>query len=208
MMKAGLSWAGALVLAAGLAVPGASAQELSEKSVKTFMDYAWALTPAQFTKPDGEKVIIDKKKREEAMVPTEVAREVIKVGRISAHAQVCELTEDQLKNYRSMMLREVGKKKWSPQQLIYISQLHLTTVMLLTGKIKLVEKEGGKEISVEEHKAPVQTCAPEQKQKVKEIIEAYIKTGPNLASADAMPGGHTDGAGTAATPAAVQSPKK
>lgn len=207
MMKAGMSLAGAMVLAAGLAVPAASAQELSEKSVKTFMDYAWALTPAQFTKPDGEKVLIDKKKREEAMVPTDVAREVIKVGRISAHAQVCELTEDQLRNYRSLMLREVAKKKWSPQQLIYISQLHLTTVMMLTGKIKLVEKDGGKEVSVEEQKTPVQTCAAEQKDKVKEVIEAYIKTGPNLASAAPAPSGH-EGAGAAATPTAAAEPKK
>lgn len=203
MKKAGMSLAGAVVLAVTLAAPAVSAQELSEKSVKAFMDYAWALTPAQFTKPDGEKVLIDKKKREEAMVPTDVAREVIKVGRISAHAQVCELTEDQLKNYRSLMLREVDKKKWSPQQLIYISQLHLTTVMMLTGKIKLVEKDGGKEVSVEEHKAPVQTCAAEQKQKVKELIEAYVKSGPNLASAEAAAK-----AGDGATPTASADPKK
>ncbi len=203
MKKAGMSLAGAVVLAVPLAAPAVSAQELSEKSVKAFMDYAWALTPAQFTKPDGEKVLIDKKKREEAMVPTDVAREVIKVGRISAHAQVCELTEDQLKNYRSLMLREVDKKKWSPQQLIYISQLHLTTVMMLTGKIKLVEKDGGKEVSVEEHKAPVQTCAAEQKQKVKELIEAYVKAGPSLASAEPAAK-----AGDGATPTAAAAPKK
>lgn len=203
MKKAGMSLAGAVVLAVTLAAPAVSAQELSEKSVKAFMDYAWALTPAQFTKPDGEKVLIDKKKREEAMVPTDVAREVIKVGRISAHAQVCELTEDQLKNYRSLMLREVDKKKWSPQQLIYISQLHLTTVMMLTGKIKLVEKDGGKEVSVEEHKAPVQTCAAEQKQKVKELIEAYVKAGPSLASAEPAAK-----AGDGATPTAAAAPKK
>ena len=42
--------------------------------------------------------------------------------------------------------------------MVYISQLHLTTVMLLTGRIKLVEKQGDKEVVVDESKEPAQTC--------------------------------------------------
>jgi hypothetical protein len=204
MKKAGMSLIGTVLLAAGMAVPNASAQELSDKSVKSFMDYAWALTPAQFTKPDGEKVIIDKKKREDSMVPMDVAREVIKVGRMTAYAQVCELTDDEIMNYRSLMLRESQKNKWSKQQMIYINQLHLATVMLMTGKLKLVEKdatEGGKEVAVDEKKPIAQTCTPEQRDKVKETIQAYVKTGPSFASAEPAPA-----AKAAAAPAAA--PKK
>ena len=152
---AGLGRASGVMLAMALAAAPAAGQELSEKSVRTFMEYAWSLVPAKFTKPDGAVVEIDKKKKEQVLVPLDVAREVIRVGRLSAHAQVCELGEEQVMNYRSLMKREHEKKKWTEQQLIYVNQLHLTTVMLLTGKIKLVEKDGDKEVVVEESKSNV-----------------------------------------------------
>lgn len=179
----------ALAVAVAAGAPGnASAKELSEKSVRTFMEYAWSLVPAQFTKPNGEIVQVDKKKKDEVMVPVDVAREIIRVGRISAHAQVCNLSEDQVANYRSLMKREDDKKKWSEQQMIYINQLHLTTVMLLTGKIKLVEKQGDKQVVVEERKSPVQSCSPEQAQKVKQVIAEYVKSGPPISTVMALPG--------------------
>jgi hypothetical protein len=168
---------------AGAAATSAGAQELSEKSMMTFMEYAWALTPQKFTKPNGETVVIDKKKRDEVMVPMEVVREVIRVGRLSAHAQVCELADEQVENYRSLMRREELKKSWTPQQLIFINQLHLTTVMLLTGNLKLVEKEGGKEVAVQETKARTQTCSEEQRKKVREMVAAYVKAGPAVRDA-------------------------
>jgi hypothetical protein len=166
--------------------------ELSDKSVQIFMEYAWSLTPQQFSKKDGTVIMVDKSKPDQAMVPLDVAREVIRVGRISAHAQVCNLPEDQMLNHRSMMRRETDKKKWSDQQMLYINQLHLTTVMLLTGKIKLVEKDGDKEVVVDEKQTPQQTCSDEQRGKVKELIAAYVKAGPALASAE--PGAATTGA--------------
>src|SRR5690606_7028898 len=148
---AGMRAAGLGLGALMLMVSSAGAQDLSERAVKAFMNYAWSLTPAKFTKPDGTSVEIDKKDRSKVEIPMDVAREVIKVGRLTAHAQICELPEDQVANYRSLMRREEAKGKWTEQQIIYINQLHLTTVMLLTGKIKLVEKtEGGKEVVIEE----------------------------------------------------------
>jgi hypothetical protein len=158
------------------------------------MEYAWQLTPAAFTKPDGTTIQIDKKKRGDVMVPLDVARKVIRAGRLSAHAQVCELAQDQSDNHNSLMRRHLQSKKWTPQQIVYINQLHLTTVMLLTGRIMLVEKQGDKEVVVEEEKRKAQTCSEEQKQKVKELIAAYVKSEPSLASkaasaraADAQP---------------------
>ncbi len=180
--NARLGRAGGVMLAMALAAAPAAGQELSEKSVRTFMEYAWSLVPAKFTKPDGAVVEIDKKQKEQVLVPLDVAREVIRVGRLSAHAQVCELGEEQVLNYRSLMKRESEKKKWSEQQMIYVNQLHLTTVMLLTGKIKLVEKDGDKEVVVEESKSNAQTCSAEQRAKVKDLIMAYVSTGPKLAA--------------------------
>ena len=182
MRMAGKGWACAVLLAAGVVAVPASAQELSEKATRAFMDYAWSLTPEAFTKPNGETILIDKKKMAEVLVPLDVARDVIRVGRLSAHAQVCDLAQDQADNHDSLMRRELASKKWTPQQIVYINQLHLTVVMLLTGRIKLVEKEGGKEVVVEEAARQTQTCTTEQKQKVKELIAAYVKTGPALAS--------------------------
>ena len=182
------TWVGAaLVAGAATLVPvtaGASDGELSDRSVQVFMEYAWSLTPQQYSKQDGTVIIVDKTKPDQAMVPVDVAREVIRVGRISAHAQVCNLAEEQVLNHRSLMRRELGKNKWSDQQTLYINQLHLTTVMLLTGKIRLVEKDGDKEVVVDETKAPQQTCSDEQREKVRELITAYVQSGPALASND------------------------
>jgi hypothetical protein len=186
MIMAKRAGVGAIVASVvALAGPAASAGEgdLSDKSVQIIMDYAWSLTPQQFSKKDGTVIVVDKTKRELAMVPLDVAREVVRVGRISAHAQVCNLPEEQTLNHRSLMRREVDKKKWSDQQTLYINQLHLTTVMLLSGKIKLVEKDGDKDVVVDDEKQqPQQTCTEEQRQKVRELIAAYVKAGPALAS--------------------------
>ncbi|MGE3230956.1 MAG: hypothetical protein AB7J30_16115 [Hyphomicrobium sp.] len=189
---------GAAVLAGAVLASGAVAAEgeLSDRSVQVIMEYAWSLTPAQFSKKDGTVIIVDKNKRDQAMVPLEVAREVVRVGRLSAHAQACNLPEEQSMNHRSLMKRELAKKKWSDQQELFINQLHLTTVMLLTGKIKLVEKDGDKEVVVDEKQAPQQTCSEDQKQKVRELVAAYVKSGPALASAEP---------GAAATPTATGS---
>jgi hypothetical protein len=171
----------------GLSPVSAQAQELSEKSVRAFMDYAWSLTPAKFTKPDGNSVLIDKKDRSKVDIPVDIARDVIKAGRITAHAQICELAEDQVNNYRSLMKREEARKKWTEQQLIYISQLHLTTVMLLTGKVRLVAQEdGGQQAVLEEgNRTDAKTCTEEQRKKVRELITAYVKAGPPLAQPEA-----------------------
>jgi|UPI00039F36FB hypothetical protein len=205
MIMAKRAWLGMAVAAAGAmalapTVASAGEGELSDKSVQVIMDYAWSLTPQQFSKKDGTVIVVDKTKREQAMVPLDVAREVVRVGRISAHAQVCNLPEEQTLNHRSLMKREVDKKKWSDQQTLYINQLHLTTVMLLSGKIKLVEKDGDKEVVVDEKQTPPQTCTEEQRQKVKDLVAAYVKAGPALASNEKAASPETTGA--AAAPAA------
>ncbi len=197
MKWAGRGWAYAVLMtAAAFAAAPASAQELSEKATRTFMEYAWTLTPERFTKPNGETILIDKTKRDDVMVPLDVAREVIRVGRLSAHAQVCNLAQEQADNHSSLMRRQSQSKKWNPQQMVYINQLHLTVVMLLTGRIKLVErpegppakgadpaKDAAKEVVVaEEAQKATQTCTEEQKDKVKELIATYVKSGPALAS--------------------------
>ena len=180
MHKAGI--VGAVVLSLFLAMaPQTHAQELSEKSVKTIMNYAWSIMPERFTPPNGKTIIIDKSKKDEILVPMDVAAEAIRVGRMSAFAQICDLAEDQVKNHRSLMRRQKLKEKWTDQQMLFINQLHLFTVMFMTGNIKLVEKaDGDKDVVVPPSKEKsAQTCSDEERKMVKEKIAAYVSTGPS-----------------------------
>lgn len=207
-LKAGFAAATGICLAQlALAVP-AAAQELSENSVQTIMDYAWSLTPDRFTKPDGTVIEVDRNNRKAAEVPMEAAREVIKAGRLSAHAQTCDLKEEHTANYRTFMGREAQKQKWSEQQLLFMNQLHLVTVMLLTGKLQVIEREDGKEPKVIEdgNKTDAKSCTAEQKAKVKDAITAYLKAGPPVAPAAKAAGGPAP-ATPAATPASAPAKK-
>lgn len=180
MRMAGTKCIGALAALLAIAPGPASAQEeMSEKSVKTVMEYAWLQLPAQYTTKDGKTIITDKKNRDAVVVPIDEAREIIKAGYRSAHAQICDLKEDQLLNRTSLVRREADKKKWTDQQMLYIQQLHLTTVMLMTGTVKVVEKIDGKDVVTDEKPgAKIGTCSDEQRTKVKDAIATYIKSGP------------------------------
>jgi hypothetical protein len=152
----------------------AQSKELSEKSVQMLMQYAWAITPPKYTPPDGKTIEVDKSKPKDVMVPLDVAREVVKVGYLSAHAQLCDLAEEQAANYQTLMKRQEAAK-WSGPQLLYIQRLHQITVMIMTGKIVIVEKEGDKTIVEREAKTNItEQCTDVQRQRVKAQIATYI----------------------------------
>ena len=166
--------------AAWYAVAGPAAaqnKELSDKSVLTLMKYAWGMVPEKFTTPLGKVIIVDKAHASESIVPLDMAREVIRVARMSAYAQVCELAEEQRANYQALMRREEAKAKWSDQQMLFINQLHLFTVMTLTGKVQLVEKDGDKQVVVQEGKqTKTETCTDTERKKIQDQIVAYVNS--------------------------------
>ena len=123
MIAAGISLSLGAAMLVALPASQTMAQELSERSIKTIMAYAWSYTPDKFTPPNGKTVFIDKQNPKKMMVPIAKGRDVIKVGRLTAHAQICDLREDQVNNYRSLMLREQKSKKWTPQQIVYITAI-------------------------------------------------------------------------------------
>jgi hypothetical protein len=177
-----------LLAAAVTMVGGAPAhaqnKELSDKSVQLLMQYAWALTPPKFTAPDGKTIEVDKTKPKDVIVSIDVARDVVRVARLTAYAQLCELAEEQRANYQTLMRREEAKSIWTDQQLLYISQLHLFTVMTLTGKVQIVEKEGDKQVVVKETKSSkAESCTDTERQRVKTQIVAYINAAPPPAAA-------------------------
>ena len=185
--RSGLALLGAVVLLAAAAdLSLAQAKELSEKSVLALMRYAWALVPQKFTTPQGKVIEVDKSKPSESVVPIETAREVIRVARLSAYAQICELPEEQRANYQTLMHREAAKK-WTDQQMLYINQLHLFTVMTLTGKVQLVEKDGDKRVVVQEGKAPkTGSCTDTERKTVQSQIMAYVGSAAPPAKAAAQ----------------------
>src|SRR4029078_9731893 len=109
----------------------------------------------------------------------ETAREIIHAARLSAYAQLCELVEEQRANYQTLMRREEAKAKWSDQQMLFINQLHLFTVMTLTGKVQLIEKDGDKQVVVKEGK-PVKTesCTDTERKKIQDQVMAYVNSTP------------------------------
>jgi len=176
--------------AAGAAAVPAHAQnkELSDKSVLTLMRYAWSMVPDKFTTPLGKTIVVDKKHASESVVPLDTAREVIRVARLSAYAQLCELPEEQRANYQTLMRREEAKGTWSDQQLLFMNQLHLFTVMTLTGKIQLVERDGDKQVVVQEGKsAKTETCTGTERKKVQDQVMAYVNSQPQPAAPAAAP---------------------
>ena len=184
--KTGLVLLGTILLIGGSAGPlGAQNKELSDKSVTTLMRYAWSMVPDKFTTPLGKTITVDRSKPSESLVPMETAREVIHVARLSAYAQLCELAEEQRSNYQTFMRREQEKGKWSDQQMLFINQLHLFTVMTLTGKVQLVEKDGDKQVVVQEGK-PVKTesCSDTEKQKIQAQIMAFVNAKPPAPAAE------------------------
>ena len=180
IVKLGISACAIGVLAAVTSIPAsAKSKQLSDKSVRVLMDYAWSLVPGKFTTPTGEVIITDKKNRKAAMVPMDVAREAIRVGRLTAHAQICGLDEEQVANFQTFMRLQREKNKWTPQQMLFINQLHLFTVMWLSGNAKITATGDGKAPNVTTSKRKAtRTCTDEQRNKVRQTILKYVAAHP------------------------------
>jgi hypothetical protein len=177
---AGMAALAVAALVVGAGKPAAAQhKDLSDKSVSVLMQYAWVMTPAKFTTPKGKVIEVDKNKPKDVIVPIDTAREVVKVARLTAYAQLCQLAEEQASNYQTMMRRERAKDKWSDQQLLYISQLHLFTVMTLTGKVTIVEKDGDKQVVLENSKPiKTETCTDTERKRIRDEIAAYVNANP------------------------------
>lgn len=160
----------------GASAQTTAAKELSERSVRVLMDYAWAILPGKFTTPDGKVIEVDKKnKQKETLVPVETARDVIKVGYNSAQAQLCEMWEEQTVNYDAMMRTLRAKHGWSDQQLLYITTLHRMTIHMAAGKLKVTEKEGEQIVSLEPITPGKETCNDDKRQKVRDAVAQQVE---------------------------------
>ena len=180
---------GMLGLAAALAlslaqVTAANAQKISEKSVRTLMQYALSYTPDRFTGTDGTTVHINRKDPEaikKLMVPLPKAEEAVLAGRLAAHARVCNLLNEEKNIFVSFVVREKNSGKWTPQQVIYLRSLFYTTEMLMVGKVQVIQRDdGGKKVVIKEGKPAIKSCTEQQKVKIKKLVVEYINAGPDL----------------------------
>jgi hypothetical protein len=157
---------------------GKQNSELSAKSTKLIMGFALTTIPSEIKQPNGKVLKIDRSDPSKILVPIDDARRIIMAARNSAHAQVCEMPELQSENYMALMRSEQAKNKWNQQQILFINRLHLFTVMWLTGNVKFLEKDGKKEPRVisEPDKGKKKKCTAEEKAKVRNNIEAFLKS--------------------------------
>ena len=157
------------------------------------MQYAWVMTPAKFTTPKGKMIEVDKNKPKDVMVPIDIAREVIRVG---AAVGLCPAVRAAGGAARQLpdpdAARARPKDKWTDQQILYINQLHLFTVMTLTGKVDLVEKDGDKQVVLENSKPiKTETCTETERKRIQGRSRPTSTPPPPAAeAAEARPGGH------------------
>jgi hypothetical protein len=168
-----------VVLAAALApaAPAMAADKLTDKSIKVLMNWAWLTLPNKFTTPEGKVIVVDKEKKDEVIVPVDVARHIIEIARLSAHAQICQLVDKQVENYQTLMKSEEKKKQWTDQQMLYIHNLHTFTVQLLAGGMTVKIEDG--DTIIEKNSGPQAEpveCSDDQKKQVINEIDQYIKS--------------------------------
>lgn len=169
--------AAVLLFHAGPASAQDDGDRLSEKTVNVISGFALSTIPSEIKRPDGSVMKIDKSDVESIVVPIEDARRVIRVARLSAHAQMCDLPQLQAQNYLTMMRQERGKDKWTEEQLLFINRLHLFTVMWLSGNVRFVDKgDGSKEPEIiSDPDESKYECTDEDRKQVRAAIENYLK---------------------------------
>jgi hypothetical protein len=181
----GLGFYGA-ALVVGAAGGNAQKPEMSDKTVLVLMDFAWALTPAEFTTETGKVIKINKDKFDEVKLPLDDAREVIRVARMSGQAQICEMGEAQTANYETLMEREAARSKWTDQQLVFINKLHLFTVMTMTGQVKAVDSENPGALPKEPPAKSSVVCTEADRKRIEAQVLAYVNA-DSAASAKGAP---------------------
>lgn len=151
---------------------------IKDKTVKILMTYAFSLMPEVYTGPDGKKIDINKKQPKDVMIPIDDARRIIIVGNRSARAQNCDLKVMQTLNHNAMVKYEEVFKNWTTKQKLFINQLHLFTVLYMTGNIVVNQTEEdlkraqGKK--TEEDLRNKNPCSEEQRKNVAASIDNYL----------------------------------
>lgn len=167
-----------LSLVMSLASP-VSAQDTKKKSpsdrtVRVIMGWAFVAVP-ETVKRDGKVVKLNRENPKDFYIPLEDARRIIRVSARSANANLCGMNKLEARNFLKLMSSEKKLNKWTPDQLIFIQQLHIATGLVMTGSGKAGEDvkkaDDAKDDARDKHK-----CTDEERARIKASIEDYIKT--------------------------------
>jgi hypothetical protein len=113
---------------------------LSDSAVRVLMTYAMSIIPDSYAGSDGKQIKIDKSDPGKFVIPVEDARRVVRAATRSAYAEVCDLKDLARANFDTLMKTE-ETRKWSKDQMLLISALHMFSVSYFTGSIKITTQE-------------------------------------------------------------------
>ncbi len=129
---------------------------LSDSAVRVLMTYALSIIPDTYDGPDGKPVKVNKSDPKLFVIPVDDARRIIHAATRSAYAEVCDLKDLEKANFVTLMKGEEARK-WSKDQMLLISALHMFSVSYFTGSIKITTQEVPDKPA---GKAPAQGAAP------------------------------------------------
>ena len=145
----------------------------SDRTVRVIMGWAFAAVP-ETVKRGGKDVKLDRTNPKDFYIPIEDARRVIRVSMRSANADLCDLKEMEGRNFLKLMSNEKALKKWTPNQMTFIQQLHIATGLVITGSGKAGDEAEKKDDGSADARNKYK-CSAEERERIRAAVEAYIK---------------------------------
>ena len=182
MQKTLLSMGYVVVLGLGLVLNLASpvmAQDAkkkkkpSDRTVRVIMGWAFAAIP-ETVKRGGKEVKLDRANPKDFYIPVDDARRVIRVSIRSANADLCGLNKMEVRNFLKLMSSEKALKKWTPNQITFIKQLHIATGLVMTGSSRVGDDPDKKDDGADDARNKYK-CSAEERERIRAAVEAYIK---------------------------------
>lgn len=165
----------ATVVTVSLGTSGPASAQISDQSVNWYIQFVWNNLGAQFSERDGSVVRINKNKKDEVVVPIDVARDVIVGGWRGARTRICDLSDEFNVNFELTRANANKKGNWTPQQRHFMKALFQRVVQLNSGKTKVVVSEDGKVVEEKVVKSKViKECTDEERESLRKEIKAMV----------------------------------
>lgn len=145
----------------------------SDRTVRVIMGWAFAAVP-ETVKRGGKEVKLDRTNPKDFYIPVEDARRVIRVSIRSVNADLCGLNKMEAQNFLKLMSSEKALKKWTPNQMTFIQQLHIATGLVMTGS-STAGKDAEKNDDGASDARHKYKCSAEERERIRAAVEAYIK---------------------------------
>jgi len=145
----------------------------NDRTVRVIMSWAFAALPEKFKFANGKEITIDRSDPKKFYIPLDDARRVIRVAMRSANADLCGLQKLQVNNFRKMMKEEKVLGKWSPNQIIFIKQLHIATGLVVTGGFVAGEETASDKDGSNDERNKYK-CSDKERTRVTTSIETYL----------------------------------